>query len=38
MEQGNIPMAIIQPSKPIGRMISEVIVDLRARGSEGAWI
>ena len=30
---GDRPVAIIKPSKPAGRMISEVIADLKARGS-----
>jgi antitoxin (DNA-binding transcriptional repressor) of toxin-antitoxin stability system len=34
IEQGNRPVAVIKPSKPAGRMISEVIADLKARGSE----
>ena len=34
IEQGNRPMAVIRPSKPAGRMISEVIADLKARGSD----
>ena len=33
IEQGNRPIAVIKPSKPAGRMISEVIADLKARGS-----
>lgn len=34
IELGNRPVAVIKPSKPIaGRMISEVIADLKARGS-----
>ena len=32
VEQGNRPVAVIKPS-PGGRMISEVIADLKARGS-----
>jgi antitoxin (DNA-binding transcriptional repressor) of toxin-antitoxin stability system len=34
IEQGNCPIAIIKPSKPVGRMTSEVIADLNARGSD----
>jgi antitoxin (DNA-binding transcriptional repressor) of toxin-antitoxin stability system len=34
IEQGNRPMAVIRPSKPAGRMISEVIADLKARASD----
>jgi antitoxin (DNA-binding transcriptional repressor) of toxin-antitoxin stability system len=33
VEQDNRPVAVIKPSKPAGRMISEVIADLKARGS-----
>ena len=33
IEQGNRPVAVIKPSKPAGRMISEVIAELKARGS-----
>jgi antitoxin (DNA-binding transcriptional repressor) of toxin-antitoxin stability system len=33
IERGNRPVAIIKPSKPAGRMISEMIADLKARGS-----
>jgi prevent-host-death family protein len=33
IEQGNRPVAVIKPSKPAGRMISDVIADLKARGS-----
>ncbi len=33
IEQGNRPVAVIKPSAPGGRMISKVISDLRARGS-----
>jgi antitoxin (DNA-binding transcriptional repressor) of toxin-antitoxin stability system len=33
IERGNRPVAVIKPSKPVGRMISEVIADLKARGS-----
>jgi len=34
IEQGNCPIAIIKPSKAADRMISEVIADLNARGSD----
>ncbi len=34
IEQGNGPVAVIKPSRPAGRMISEVIADLKARGSD----
>lgn len=34
IEQGNRPVAVIKPSQPAGRMISEVIADLKARGSD----
>lgn len=34
IEEGNRPIAVIKPSKPAGRMISEVIADLKARGSD----
>ena len=34
IEHDNRPVAIIRPSSPAGRMISEVIADLKARGSE----
>jgi len=33
VEQGNRPVAVIKPSRPAGRMISDVIADLRTRGS-----
>jgi len=33
IERGNRPIAVIEPSKPAGRMISEVIAALKARGS-----
>jgi antitoxin (DNA-binding transcriptional repressor) of toxin-antitoxin stability system len=33
IEQNHRPVAVIKSSKPAGRMISEVIADLRARGS-----
>ncbi len=33
IEQNHRPVAVIKPSKPAGRMISEVVADLKARGS-----
>jgi len=33
IEQENRPVAVIKPTRPAGRMISEVIADLKARGS-----
>lgn len=33
IEQDNCPVAVLKSSKPAGRMISEIIADLRARGS-----
>ena len=33
IEHGNRPIAVIKPSKPAGRMVSEIIADLKARGS-----
>jgi antitoxin (DNA-binding transcriptional repressor) of toxin-antitoxin stability system len=33
VEQDLRPIAVIRPAKPVGRMISEVIADLKARGS-----
>jgi antitoxin (DNA-binding transcriptional repressor) of toxin-antitoxin stability system len=36
IEQGNRPVAVIKPSKPMGRLISEVIAELKARGSDAA--
>ena len=33
IEQDHRPIAVIRPSKPAGRPISEVIADLKARGS-----
>ncbi len=32
-EHGNHPVSVIKPSSPAGRMISEVIADLKARAS-----
>jgi antitoxin (DNA-binding transcriptional repressor) of toxin-antitoxin stability system len=34
IEQGNCPIAVIRPSKPAGRMISVIITELKARGSD----
>ena len=34
IEQNHRPIAVIKPSKPAGRMISAVIADLKARGSD----
>jgi antitoxin (DNA-binding transcriptional repressor) of toxin-antitoxin stability system len=36
VEQGNRPIAVIKPSQPAGRMISEVIADLKKRGSKAS--
>jgi antitoxin (DNA-binding transcriptional repressor) of toxin-antitoxin stability system len=33
IEEDHRAVAVIKPSKPAGRMISEVIADLKARGS-----
>jgi antitoxin (DNA-binding transcriptional repressor) of toxin-antitoxin stability system len=33
IEQDNRPVAVLKPSKPVGRMISEIVADLKARGS-----
>ena len=33
VEQNHRPVAVIKASKPAGRLISEVLADLRARGS-----
>ena len=33
VEQNHRPIAVIKPSKPVGRPISEVIAELKARGS-----
>ena len=33
IEQDNRPVAVLRQSKPTGRMISEVVADLKARGS-----
>lgn len=34
IEQGNRAVAVIKPSKPVGRMLSDVIADLKARGAD----
>jgi antitoxin (DNA-binding transcriptional repressor) of toxin-antitoxin stability system len=34
IEQNDRPIAVIRPSTPIGRMISEIVADLRGRGSK----
>src|ERR1017187_3925912 len=33
VEQDHRPVAVIKPSQPAGRMISEIVSDLKARGS-----
>jgi prevent-host-death family protein len=33
IEEDSRPVAVIKPSKPVGRMISEVIADLEASGA-----
>ena len=33
VEQNHRPVAVITPSQPAGRMISEVVAELKARGS-----
>jgi antitoxin (DNA-binding transcriptional repressor) of toxin-antitoxin stability system len=33
IEQDHQPVAVLKPSKPTGRMISAVVADLKARGS-----
>jgi len=33
VEQGHRPVAVIKPSRPAGRSISEVVSELKARGS-----
>lgn len=33
IEQDHRPVAVIKPSEPAGRMISEIVADLKARGS-----
>ena len=34
IEQDHRPVAVLKPSHPVGRMISEVVADLEARGSD----
>jgi len=34
IEQDHRPIAVIRPSQPAGRMISEVVADLKLRGSK----
>jgi antitoxin (DNA-binding transcriptional repressor) of toxin-antitoxin stability system len=34
IEQDHRPVAVLKPSQPVGRMISEIIADLKARGSQ----
>jgi len=36
IEQDHRPVAVIKSSKPVGRMISEIVADLKARGSQAA--
>jgi antitoxin (DNA-binding transcriptional repressor) of toxin-antitoxin stability system len=36
VEQDHRAVAVIKPSPPVGRLISKVIADLRARGSKAA--
>ncbi len=33
IEQDHRPVAVLKPSLPVGRMISEIVTDLKARGS-----
>lgn len=33
IEQDHRPVAVLKPSLPVGRMISEIVADLKARGS-----
>jgi antitoxin (DNA-binding transcriptional repressor) of toxin-antitoxin stability system len=33
IEQDHRPIAVLKPSPPVGRMISEIVADLKARGS-----
>jgi hypothetical protein len=33
-EEDHLPIAVLKPVLPVGRLISEVIADLRARGSK----
>ncbi len=34
IEQDDRPVAVLKQSPPVGRMISEILADLRARGSQ----
>jgi antitoxin (DNA-binding transcriptional repressor) of toxin-antitoxin stability system len=34
IEQNHRPVAILKASPPVGRMISEIVADLKARGSD----
>jgi len=34
IEQDHRPVAVLKPSQPVGRMISEIVADLKARGSK----
>ena len=34
VEENHRPVAVIKPSQPAGRMISEIICDLKTRGSQ----
>jgi len=34
IEQNHQPVAILKPSQPAGRMISQIVADLEARGSD----
>lgn len=36
IEQDNRPVAILKPQQTAGRMISEIVADLKARGSTAA--
>jgi len=36
IEQDHRPIAILKPSKPVGRTIPEIVADLKARGSNAA--
>lgn len=33
IEKDHQPIAVLKPSPPVGRMISEIVADLKARGS-----
>ena len=33
IEQNHRPVAVLKPSQPVGRMSTEVLADLKARGS-----